>query len=93
VNQIGYLPAFGKVYSSDCIANIFCFHDPAHKNMISFDDKRNVFVVKSFGKECKIFPKDKLYLVYNARNNKRKYEVLYTTVLYTQVTLLIYTLT
>ena len=47
--------------------------------MISFDNKRNVFVVKLFGKECTFVPKDKLH-VYNVRNNKRKYEVLYTQV-------------
>ena len=44
-----------------------------------------MYLCSFFGKECNFVPKVKLY-VYNKRNNKRKYEVLYT-----QVTLPIHT--
>ena len=52
-------------YSPDCIANILCFHDLAHKNMISFDNKRNIFVVKLFETECNFVPEDKMYVQFN----------------------------
>ena len=51
VDLVGDVAGFGEVYfNPDCIANILCHHDLAKNKMIKFDHKKNIFIVKLFGR-------------------------------------------